>query len=138
GLGLGLGLGSGFGCYTQEYCGEATATAEQDTIFSRTLHVSSVNGNEHGPDSMSNDVCMDEDDCKEFDDFDPYLFIRNLPELSSVVPTSRPLLLPKQARRCPWTTLVLDLDEILAHSRSEHGFGLSIIQSNPLLLDWIG
>ncbi|KAL9267803.1 CTD small phosphatase-like protein [Drosera capensis] len=74
---------------------------------------------EHGPDSMPDDVCMDEDDYEEFDDFDPYAFIRNLPELSSVVPTFRPLLLPKQTRRCPRTTLVLDLDETLVHSTLE-------------------
>jgi CTD small phosphatase-like protein 2 len=65
---------------------------------------------EHGQDSMSTDVCMEEEDYEEFDDFDPYLFIKNLPELSSVVPTFRPMLLPKQTRSCPPTTLVLDLD----------------------------
>ena len=65
---------------------------------------------EHGQDSMSTDVCLEEEDYEEFDDFDPYLFIKNLPELSSVVPTFRPLLLPKQTRSCPPTTLVLDLD----------------------------
>lgn len=65
---------------------------------------------EHGQDSMSTDGCAEDDDCEEFDDFDPYLFIKNLPDLSSVVPTFRPLLLPKQTRSCPPTTLVLDLD----------------------------
>jgi CTD small phosphatase-like protein 2 len=65
---------------------------------------------EHGQDSMSTDVCLEEDDYEDFDDFDPYLFIKNLPELSSVVPTFRPMLLPKQTRSCPPTTLVLDLD----------------------------
>ena len=65
---------------------------------------------EHGQDSMSADVCLEDDDYEDFDDFDPYLFIKNLPELSSVVPTFRPMLLPKQTRSCPPTTLVLDLD----------------------------
>ncbi|KAF3779026.1 CTD small phosphatase-like protein 2 [Nymphaea thermarum] len=60
----------------------------------------------------------DEDD--EMADFDPYLFIKNLPELSTVVPTFRPMLLPKQTRSCPSTTLVLDLDETLVHSSLEH------------------
>jgi hypothetical protein len=50
----------------------------------------------------------DEDD--EIDDFDPYLFIKNLPDLSEVVSSFRPMLLPKQTRRCPPITLVLDLD----------------------------
>ncbi|KAJ6307637.1 hypothetical protein OIU76_017435 [Salix suchowensis] len=74
---------------------------------------------EHGQDSMSTDVCLEEEDYEEFDDFDPYLFIKNLPELSSVVPTFRPMLLPKQTRSCPPTTLVLDLDETLVHSTLE-------------------
>lgn len=60
----------------------------------------------------------DEDD--EIDDFDPYLFIKNLPDLSEVVSSFRPMLLPKQTRRCPPITLVLDLDETLVHSTLEH------------------
>ncbi|XVE74781.1 hypothetical protein DITRI_Ditri12bG0045600 [Diplodiscus trichospermus] len=74
---------------------------------------------EHGQDSMSTDPCVEDEYYEEFDDFDPYLFIKNLPELSSVVPTFRPLLLPKQTRSCPPTTLVLDLDETLVHSSLE-------------------
>lgn len=65
---------------------------------------------EHGQDPMSTDVYVEDDDYEEFDDFDPYFFIKNLPDLSSVVPTFRPMLLPKQTRSCPPTTLVLDLD----------------------------
>ncbi|XP_065873218.1 uncharacterized protein [Euphorbia lathyris] len=65
--------------------------------------------------------CMStkEDDYEEFDDFDPFVFIKNLPELTTVVPTFRPMLLPKQTRSCPPTTLVLDLDETLVHSTLE-------------------
>ncbi|KAF5741162.1 CTD small phosphatase-like protein 2 isoform X1 [Tripterygium wilfordii] len=74
---------------------------------------------EHGQDSMSIDVCVEDEDYEEFDDFDPYLFIRNLPDLSSVVPTFRRMLLPKQTRSCPPTSLVLDLDETLVHSTLE-------------------
>lgn len=74
---------------------------------------------EQGQDHMSTDVCVEEDECEEFDEFDPYFFIKNLPDLSSVVPTFRPMLLPKQTRRCPSTTLVLDLDETLVHSTLE-------------------
>ena len=65
---------------------------------------------EHGQDSMSTDVYAENDQYEEFDDFDPYFFIKNLPDLSSVVPTFRPMLLPKQTRSCPPTSLVLDLD----------------------------
>ncbi|GLJ15824.1 hypothetical protein SUGI_0260980 [Cryptomeria japonica] len=60
----------------------------------------------------------DEED--DLDDFDPYLFIKNLPHLSEVVSSFRPMLLPKQTRRCPPITLVLDLDETLVHSTLEH------------------
>ncbi|XP_019264710.1 PREDICTED: CTD small phosphatase-like protein 2 isoform X4 [Nicotiana attenuata] len=65
------------------------------------------------------DVSMEEEETEEFDDFDPYFFIKNLPDLYSVVPTFRPVLLPKQTRSCPSTTLVLDLDETLVHSTLE-------------------
>ncbi|GMI99781.1 hypothetical protein HRI_003647400 [Hibiscus trionum] len=74
---------------------------------------------EHGQDSLSTDVCVEDEYYEEFDDFDPYLFINNLPELSSVVPTFRPVLLPRQTRSCPSITLVLDLDETLVHSSLE-------------------
>ncbi|XP_027334871.1 CTD small phosphatase-like protein 2 isoform X2 [Abrus precatorius] len=74
---------------------------------------------EHGQDSMSSDMCPEDEEFEDFDDFDPYLFIKTLPDLSTVVPTFRRLLLPKQTRSCPSTTLVLDLDETLVHSSLE-------------------
>ncbi|KAL9225557.1 hypothetical protein vseg_001463 [Gypsophila vaccaria] len=75
---------------------------------------------EQGQDSMMVDTSIEaEEEYEDFDDFDPYVFIKNLPALSSVVPTFRPLLLPKQTRRCPPNTLVLDLDETLVHSSLE-------------------
>ncbi|ONI30004.1 hypothetical protein PRUPE_1G226400 [Prunus persica] len=74
---------------------------------------------EHGQEPMSTDLYTDDDEFDEIDDFDPYLFIKNLPDLSSVVPTFRPMLLPKQTRSCPPTSLVLDLDETLVHSTLE-------------------
>lgn len=49
-------------------------------------------------------------------DFDAYSFIKTLPELSEVVPTFRQMLLPRQTRGCPPTTLVLGLDGTLVHS----------------------
>ncbi|KAH1226896.1 CTD small phosphatase-like protein 2 [Glycine max] len=70
-------------------------------------------------DPMSSEMCIEEDEFEDFDDFDPYLFIKTLPDLSTVVPTFRRLLLPKQTRSCPSTTLVLDLDETLVHSTLE-------------------
>lgn len=67
--------------------------------------------------SICEEVCAETED--EFDDFDPYLFIKDLPDLSIVVPKYRSMLLPKQTRSCPSTTLVLDLDETLVHSTLE-------------------
>lgn len=65
---------------------------------------------EQSQDSISTDGCADPDETEELDDFDPYVFIKDLPDLSMVVPKFRPVLLPKQTRSCPRTTLVLDLD----------------------------
>lgn len=65
---------------------------------------------EHSQDSISTEGYVDPEDTEEYDDFDPYAFIKDLPDLSLVVPKFRPVLLPKQTRSCPTTTLVLDLD----------------------------
>ncbi|KAL5197290.1 hypothetical protein ABZP36_000802 [Zizania latifolia] len=69
--------------------------------------------------SISTAGYVDPEDTEEYDDFDPYAFIKELPDLSLVVPKFRPVLLPKQTRSCPTTTLVLDLDETLVHSTLE-------------------
>ncbi|XP_006650898.1 CTD small phosphatase-like protein 2 [Oryza brachyantha] len=74
---------------------------------------------EQSQDSTSTDGCADPDETVELDYFDPYVFIKYLPDLSLVVPKFRPVLLPKQTRSCPRTTLVLDLDETLVHSTLE-------------------
>ncbi|XP_023002720.1 CTD small phosphatase-like protein 2 isoform X3 [Cucurbita maxima] len=74
---------------------------------------------EHAHDTMATEVHVQDDEYEEIDYFDPYFFIKNLPDLSAVVPTYRPMLLPKQTRSCPSTTLVLDLDETLVHSTLE-------------------
>ena len=74
---------------------------------------------EYEQDSMMVDSSVEEEErYEEYDDFDPYFFIKNLPELSTVVPTFRRHLLPKQTRRCPPTTLVLDLDGMFCKDKS--------------------
>ncbi|KAK3143174.1 hypothetical protein QOZ80_4BG0359480 [Eleusine coracana subsp. coracana] len=75
---------------------------------------------EQSQDSTSTEGYADGEEAEEFDEFDPYAFIKDLPDLSMVVPKFRPVLLPKQTRSCPRTTLVLDLDETLVHSTLEH------------------
>ncbi|GAA0145355.1 protein phosphatase [Lithospermum erythrorhizon] len=62
---------------------------------------------------------VEEVDYEELDHFDPYFFMKNLPDLSAVIPSFRPVLLPRQTRSRPSTTLVLDLDETLVHSMLE-------------------
>lgn len=78
--------------------------------FDNSTHNSRLECVEPCQDYLPTEDCMDVDEDDEFDDFDPYLFISNLPDLSTVVPTFRHMLLPKQTRSCPSTTLVLDLD----------------------------
>jgi CTD small phosphatase-like protein 2 len=48
------------------------------------------------------------------DEFDPFLFIKNLPELPSELKSRKPLL-PKRSRGTPPVCLALDLDETLVH-----------------------
>ncbi|KMZ76215.1 CTD small phosphatase-like protein [Zostera marina] len=92
--------------------------------FDNSTHNSRLECVEPCQDYLPTEDCMDVDEDDEFDDFDPYLFISNLPDLSTVVPTFRHMLLPKQTRSCPSTTLVLDLDETLVHSSLEYCEGV--------------
>jgi len=55
---------------------------------------------------------MDDD----FDDFDPFEFIKNLPANRA---TPLPCALPKKTRHAPPVSLVLDLDETLVHASLE-------------------
>ncbi|XP_068658340.1 uncharacterized protein [Aristolochia californica] len=67
---------------------------------------------------INEDCCTADTD--EVDGFDPHLFLRNLPELSEVVPAVWPMLLPKETRSTKTVTLVLDLDETLVHSTLDY------------------
>ncbi|KAK9696903.1 hypothetical protein RND81_08G004300 [Saponaria officinalis] len=58
-------------------------------------------------------------DSHEAEYFDPHSFIRNLPDLSEVLHSERPDILPKESRERKPVTLVLDLDETLVHSTLE-------------------
>ncbi|KAF5736295.1 CTD small phosphatase-like protein 2 [Tripterygium wilfordii] len=59
-------------------------------------------------------------DSEQGEDFDPQLFLKNLPELSDVVSNFLPATLPKDPWKRRPITLVLDLDETLVHSTLEH------------------
>ncbi|XP_077227096.1 uncharacterized protein LOC143860392 [Tasmannia lanceolata] len=72
------------------------------------------------PSDQKTDINYHSGDPDELDGFDPHLFIRNLPDLSEVVPSLWPVLLPKETRIRKPVTLVLDLDETLVHSTLDH------------------
>ena len=99
---------------TNKYCDDkyhvvGNLSSEVSAIYLAMQHSKLECVDEQSQDSISPEsrVEPDEDD---LDDFDPYTFIKDLPDLSAVVPKFRPVLLPKQTRSCPSTTLVLDLD----------------------------
>lgn len=102
-----------------EYSELGSLSPEVSAIYLAMQHSKLECIDEQSQDSISTDECADPDEAEEFDEFDPYSFIKDLPELSMVVPKFRPVLLPKQTRSCPRTTLVLDLDETLVHSTLE-------------------
>jgi len=84
-------------------------SSEVSAIYLAMQHSKLECVDEQSQDSISTEGCVEPDE-DDFDDFDPYTFIKDLPDLSAVVPKFRPVLLPKQTRSCPSTTLVLDLD----------------------------
>ena len=86
-----------------KHCGAGMLACISPETKLETVHESAERVHNDGEDGHN-----DNDD---YDDFDPYLFIKHLPSVSEVVSTSRcTSLLPKQTRRCPPITLVLDLD----------------------------
>ena len=94
-----------------EYSELGSLSPEVSAIYLAMQHSKLECIDEQSQDSISTDGgCADPDETEELDEFDPYTFIKDLPELSMVVPKFRPVLLPKQTRSCPRTTLVLDLD----------------------------
>lgn len=62
------------------------------------------------PSDQNDDINYNSSELDEVDGFDPYLFIRNLPELSEVSPSLWPILQPKEIQKRSQVTLVLDLD----------------------------
>lgn len=51
----------------------------------------------------------------EYEEFNPYLFIKMLPNYTSVAPRVPRIVLPKKKLKAPEINLVLDLDETLVH-----------------------
>ncbi|XP_002987345.2 CTD small phosphatase-like protein 2 [Selaginella moellendorffii] len=100
-----------------------------ETIFSPVLHLFKGIGGECFSSSSSTATTVvieaarsnHDDKARELlRDFDPYLFIKHLPDPSLVLSPCRKFLLPRRTRRCPPVALVLDLDETLVHSTTDH------------------
>uniref|UniRef100_A0A7S1G7R3 FCP1 homology domain-containing protein n=1 Tax=Bicosoecida sp. CB-2014 TaxID=1486930 RepID=A0A7S1G7R3_9STRA len=64
-------------------------------------------------------AAADDGEYDEYEEFNPYLFIKCLPRYEEVVPTARELVLPRKSRSGPRLSLVLDLDETLVHCSVE-------------------
>ncbi|KAI3929833.1 hypothetical protein MKX01_026001 [Papaver californicum] len=111
---------NGVSAHCNEVLSGSNLSSEVSAMYLAMQHSKVEYINDLSQESISEEVCVEAEDGDEVDDFDPYLFIKHLPHLSSVVPTFRPMLLPKRTRSCPPTTLVLDLDETLVHSTLEH------------------
>ncbi|XP_073003310.1 uncharacterized protein [Typha latifolia] len=105
--------------FEDDFSALGNLSSEVSAIYLAMQHSKLECIDEQSQDSMSTDGCVEPDETDDLDDFDPYMFIKDLPDLSVVVPKFRPMLLPKQTRSCPSTTLVLDLDETLVHSTLE-------------------
>lgn len=61
---------------------------------------------------------MDASEVDHEDEFDPFYFIKHLPDIPREY-RNRPSCLPKKLRNAPPITLVLDLDETLVHCSVE-------------------
>lgn len=89
-------------------CQEALITQDNASFYLAIDRMRSCN--------QESDINSDSD---QVDEFDPHSFIRNLSELSDVVSSFRPSMVPKETQKKKSVTLVLDLDETLVHSTLE-------------------
>lgn len=83
------------------FCEEAMVGSDNSSLYLAIHQMRSCNTESDA------DPCSDQDQAESFD---PHLFIRNLPDLSDLVPNSRASILPKETRNKKTITLVLDLD----------------------------
>ncbi|PIA41427.1 hypothetical protein AQUCO_02200086v1 [Aquilegia coerulea] len=95
-----------------ESCELATMNSDDACLY---LAIQQMNGCDQEPEVNCHSV-----DPYEVDGSDPHMFIRDVADLSDVVPAFCPMLLPKETRKRKLVTLVLDLDETLVHSTLEH------------------
>ena len=73
----------------------------------------------HPTHSDKNEVAEEEEEEEEDEEFNPYLFIKSLPQYVTVRHLRPPVALPPKDVNAPPVTLVLDLDETLVHCTVE-------------------
>lgn len=112
--------------HASTYASVDMGSAHVDVAVSSSVRVSQADGsvelaagNESWESDLSADDHNDDMDDVEYDDFNPYLFIKLLPRYEDVAPKHRRIVLPKKARGSPKISLVLDLDETLVHCSIE-------------------
>jgi hypothetical protein len=77
---------------------------------------------ENEEDADEDNVLVDDDSSQgslEEDEFNPYVFIKSLPNYDLVAPLRPPIALPPKLATAPPISLVLDLDETLVHCTVE-------------------
>jgi len=104
-------------CYLphpQEDVHEKDVAVEYDVVQASTSLDDSIDDNSCGDEQNNNDEEIDDEE------FNPYLFIKSLPDYASVVPYPQSkICLPPKDPSDPRITLVLDLDETLVHCTVE-------------------
>ncbi|KAL9236882.1 hypothetical protein vseg_011499 [Gypsophila vaccaria] len=95
---------------------DSPSSEDGRTEYADSSFLSAIHQSHPGDQEVYLEPCLDS---HEAEYFDPQSFIRNLPDLSEVLPSERPNMLPKESREKKPVTLVLDLDETLVHSTLE-------------------
>lgn len=85
--------------------------------------VGEVEGNVEEAELEEEDELVEDDGSSqgslEEDEFNPYVFIKSLPDYEMVAPLRPPIALPPKEKNSPPISLVLDLDETLVHCTVE-------------------
>lgn len=97
--------------------GSAAAAAPVPATPAKETHDDLPHSSEFGatPAGVGRGEEGDEDYEFDFEEFNPYLFMKLLPDYSLVAPARPRIVLPKKSRKAPLVSLVLDLDETLVH-----------------------
>lgn len=103
---------------TEEVYTVSTELASDETLSDNSPEKAEKSEDYHTASEGEHESEEVQDDDGDVDEFDPYLFIANLPHLHTVQ-MKRPVALPPKRDTDPEITLVLDLDETLVHCSTE-------------------